>query len=158
VSLLDTYYGYSFVKTEPIDSKEVVYHFVKGQGWVPETPLSLGLLAKARQASKPMNFGWHIDFGGAEAAVWDRLARDAHAGWLQRADETLREDLYPVFVHDEYIVNRQFNANATPATATTPRYYPGSGERAEATPPAESRHARAIREWQEARTRARRGR
>lgn len=39
---------------------EVTYHFIRGHGWVPETPLSLKLsneYKNVRQAAKAMNFG-----------------------------------------------------------------------------------------------------
>jgi hypothetical protein len=76
---------------------DVVYHFIKGHGWVPETPLSLKLsrdAMAARQAAKQMNFGtpsrtgnfgypggMASNYGERMRELQDRMVRDAARYW-----------------------------------------------------------------------------
>jgi hypothetical protein len=112
VSLLTDYalYGVEEPKTKEAED-EVIYHFVKGHGWIPETPLNKSM-ATARQAAKAANFGWTLNFNTLEQHATEiyraRLQEEAARWWGQynQIPVTVQthDDLY--FVDDPYLRNR----------------------------------------------------
>lgn len=91
-------------KSKNIAGLEVNYVYLKGHGWVPETPLSMKLVNEqlanaARQAAKVQNFGtpsrggWaHMDFSEVEARILRNMQNmPSYGSWYEPPQRAPRQ-------------------------------------------------------------------